>query len=67
MKKGWCVVEDSGVAAYRRGSESTCSRSVTRASDILLATLPQFVIMRGGEYGFLPSLSALRWLGELNR
>lgn len=32
-----------------------------------LKGLPQFVVMRGGEYGFLPSLSALRWLGELNR
>jgi Dyp-type peroxidase family len=27
--------------------------------------LPQFVLVRGGEYCFLPSLSALRWLGNL--
>ena len=27
--------------------------------------LPQFVVTRGGEYGFLPGLRALRWLGEL--
>ncbi|UJR82917.1 Dyp-type peroxidase [Sandaracinus amylolyticus] len=27
--------------------------------------LPRFVVTRGGEYCFLPSLSALRWLSEL--
>ncbi|MGW3076110.1 Dyp-type peroxidase [Kitasatospora sp. NPDC001132] len=31
-----------------------------------LAPLPRFVVTRGGEYCFLPSLSALRWLGELH-
>ena len=30
-----------------------------------LKNLPQFVVTRGGEYCFLPSLSALRWLGNL--
>jgi len=30
-----------------------------------LKGLPRFVITRGGEYCFLPSLNALRWLGEL--
>ncbi|HET6613552.1 MAG TPA: Dyp-type peroxidase [Kofleriaceae bacterium] len=30
-----------------------------------LSGLPQFVVTRGGEYCFLPSLRALRWLGEL--
>jgi Dyp-type peroxidase family len=30
-----------------------------------LHDLPSFVATRGGEYCFLPSLSALRWLGEL--
>jgi Dyp-type peroxidase family len=30
-----------------------------------LKGLPQFVVTRGGEYGFMPSLRALRWLGEL--
>ena len=30
-----------------------------------LQDLPRFVITRGGEYCFLPSLSALRWLAEL--
>jgi hypothetical protein len=28
-----------------------------------LAPLPRFVVTRGGEYCFLPSLTALRWLG----
>lgn len=27
--------------------------------------IPQFVVTRGGEYCFMPSLSALRWLAEL--
>ena len=31
-----------------------------------LKGLSRFVVTRGGEYGFLPSLSALRWLGELS-
>jgi Dyp-type peroxidase family len=30
-----------------------------------LKGLSQFVVTRGGEYCFLPSLNALRWLGEL--
>ncbi|MFC3981318.1 Dyp-type peroxidase [Streptosporangium jomthongense] len=30
-----------------------------------LRGLPRFVVTRGGEYCFMPSLSALRWLGEL--
>jgi hypothetical protein len=28
--------------------------------------LPGFVVNRGGEYCFIPSLSALRWLSELD-
>lgn len=31
-----------------------------------LQGLPQFVVTRGGEYCFIPSLSALRWLSKLN-
>jgi hypothetical protein len=27
--------------------------------------LSSFVVTRGGEYGFMPSLSALRWLADL--
>jgi len=30
-----------------------------------LRKLPDFVVTRGGEYAFMPSLSALRWLGAL--
>jgi hypothetical protein len=30
-----------------------------------LLGLPRFVITRGGEYCFIPSLRALRWLGDL--
>jgi Dyp-type peroxidase family len=30
-----------------------------------LQGLPRFVVTRGGEYCFLPSLSALHWLGDL--
>ncbi|MEV4372488.1 Dyp-type peroxidase [Nonomuraea sp. NPDC049637] len=30
-----------------------------------LCSLPRFVVTRGGEYCFMPSLSALRWLGDL--
>jgi Dyp-type peroxidase family len=32
----------------------------------VLAALPRFVVTRGGEYCFMPSLSALRWLGDLD-
>jgi Dyp-type peroxidase family len=31
-----------------------------------LQSLPQFVVTRGGEYAFMPGLTALRWLGELH-
>ncbi|MFE7313084.1 Dyp-type peroxidase [Streptomyces sp. NPDC057555] len=30
-----------------------------------LSPLPRFVVTRGGEYCFLPGLSALQWLGDL--
>lgn len=30
-----------------------------------LQGLSSFTLTRGGEYGFMPSLSALRWLGDL--
>ncbi|MEU7748386.1 Dyp-type peroxidase [Nonomuraea sp. NPDC049158] len=30
-----------------------------------LISLPQFVVTRGGEYCFMPGLTALRWLGDL--
>jgi len=28
--------------------------------------LPQFVVLRGGEYGFMPGIRALRWIAALN-
>ena len=31
-----------------------------------LQGLPRFVVTRGGEYGFMPGLRALRWLADLN-
>jgi hypothetical protein len=31
-----------------------------------LTDLPGFMVNRGGEYCFIPSLSALRWLSELD-
>lgn len=31
-----------------------------------LTDLPRFVINRGGDYCFIPSLSALRWISELD-
>jgi Dyp-type peroxidase family len=31
-----------------------------------LQSLPQFVVVRGGEYCFMPGLRALRWLADLN-
>ena len=30
-----------------------------------LKGIPQFVVTRGGEYGFMPSLNALRWIAAL--
>jgi len=30
-----------------------------------LRGLPQFVVTRGGEYGFMPGLKALRWIADL--
>jgi deferrochelatase/peroxidase EfeB len=43
------------------GSFSIPRRPIRRR----LVGLPRFVVTRGGEYCFMPSLSALRWLSEL--
>jgi Dyp-type peroxidase family len=43
------------------GSFSIPRRPIRRQ----LVGLPRFVVTRGGEYCFMPSLSALRWLSEL--
>ena len=56
----------------RQGSRS--SGRTTRAASFTvprrpvrrrLQGLPRFVVTRGGEYGFMPGLRALRWLAEL--
>lgn len=49
-------------AADGTGTFSIPRRPVRRQ----LKNLPQFVVTRGGEYCFLPSLTALRWLGDLS-
>jgi Dyp-type peroxidase family len=43
------------------GSFSFARKPIPR----MLRGLPQFVLTRGGEYAFMPSLSAMRWLAEL--
>ncbi len=43
------------------GSYSFPNRPIPRR----LEGLPRFVVTRGGEYGFMPGLRALRWLAEL--
>jgi hypothetical protein len=48
-------------AADREGTYNIPRRPLRRQ----LKGLSRFVITRGGEYCFLPSLSALRWLSEL--
>jgi Dyp-type peroxidase family len=45
------------------GSYSIPRRPVPRR----LHGLPRFVVTRGGEYAFMPSLTALRWLADLDR
>jgi len=37
----------------------------TRPIPRRLKGLPRFVVMRGGEYAFMPGLRALRWIAEL--
>ncbi|MFG2479571.1 Dyp-type peroxidase [Streptomyces fagopyri] len=44
---------------------SACHTIPRRPLRRRLSPLPRFVVTRGGEYCFLPSLSALRWLGDL--
>jgi Dyp-type peroxidase family len=43
------------------GAYSIARRPIPR----MLKGLPQFVVTRGGEYGFMPGLKALRWLAAL--
>jgi len=53
---GWAIEAATG---YRREHEDT-------DVSILATDVPAFVVNRGGEYCFIPSLSALRWLTELD-
>jgi Dyp-type peroxidase family len=48
-------------SADEGGSFTVPRRPVRRQ----LKGLPRFVVTRGGEYAFMPSLSALRWLADL--
>jgi Dyp-type peroxidase family len=48
-------------AASGDGACSIPNRPIPRR----LRNLARFVVTRGGEYGFMPSLSGLRWLSEL--
>ena len=50
-----------GGSADGAGSYSIPRRPLPRR----LHNLARFVVTRGGEYGFMPSLSALRWLADL--
>ena len=57
-------LESDPLVGPRHGSSSfTIPRRPIR---LKLQDLPPFVVTRGGEYCFAPSLSALRWLAELD-
>lgn len=45
------------------GTHTIPTRPIARR----LKGIPQFVVTRGGEYGFMPSLSAMRWIAALER
>lgn len=53
--------KDPVIGANDGGTFSIPKRPIRRQ----LTGLPRFVVTRGGEYCFLPSLSALRWLSRL--
>lgn len=52
---------DPIVGVQEEGRYSIPRRPIPR----LLDGLPQFVVTRGGEYAFMPSLRALRWIAAL--
>ena len=60
---GGSDMRDPVVGSADGGAGFTIPRRPVRRR---LAALPRFVVTRGGEYCFLPSLSALRWLGDLH-
>src|SRR5262245_55606677 len=54
--------KDPVVGSIGDGREFSIPRKPFRKR---LQGIPNFVVTRGGEYGFMPSLSALRWLADL--
>jgi Dyp-type peroxidase family len=54
--------KDPVVGSIGDGREFSIPRKPLRKR---LQGIPNFVVTRGGEYGFMPSLSALRWLADL--
>lgn len=57
---GLAGARDPLVAAGADGVFSIPRRPIPKR----LKGLPQFVVTRGGEYGFMPGLRALKWLAE---
>jgi hypothetical protein len=55
--------EKDPLAGANDGGEFTIPQQPIRRR---LKGLPAFVVNRGGEYGFMPGLKALRWLAELD-
>jgi Dyp-type peroxidase family len=54
--------KDPIVGSHRDSESFTVPRRPVRRR---LQGLPRFVVTRGGEYGFMPGLRALRWLADL--
>ena len=54
--------KDPIVGSNDEGGDFTVPRRPVRRR---LQGLPRFVVTRGGEYGFMPGLRALRWLADL--
>ena len=63
----WGLVDQRAVRAWE-ATGRVDARLVTAIRDAVDAEtdtrLPQFVVTRGGEYGFMPGLRALRWLAN---
>ena len=53
---------DPNVGLQEEGATFTIPKAPVRRR---IHGIETFNVLRGGEYFFLPSLSALRWLGEL--
>ncbi|MEU7899853.1 peroxidase [Nonomuraea sp. NPDC049152] len=54
--------KDPVVGSHDGSGDFTVPRRPVRRR---LLSLPRFVVTRGGEYCFMPGLTALRWLGDL--